>query len=122
MADNTPARRGGDIHRLLDEVFADIEMTPEAQDLKEEVRANLMARVADLEAAGTSPVDAAHLAIDELGDVTELGGESIGPAPAPGGGPAEGWGAQNAAYRMARVRPKPAFVVRVVIASIVATA
>ena len=35
-----------DIHRLLDEAFAGIEMTPDAQDLKEEVRANLVARTA----------------------------------------------------------------------------
>ncbi|MGO7983747.1 hypothetical protein ACC691_38550, partial [Rhizobium johnstonii] len=31
-----------------------------------------------------------------------------------------GWSAQNAAYRLARVRPKPAFVVRVVLASVIA--
>ena len=124
MADNTsPGGRGGDIHRLLDEAFAGIQMTPETQDLKEEVRANLMARVVDLEAAGTSSVDAAHQAIDELGDVQELVGESIGVAePSAGARAASGWGGQSAAYRMARVRPKPAFVVRVVLASIVATA
>ena len=120
MPDNTsPRPRGGDIHRLLDAAFADIEMTPEAQDLKEEVRANLMARVADLESAGTSPVDAAQQAIDELGDLHELVSESIGGAEAR---PATAPGAQNAAFRLARVRPKPAFVVRVVIASIVTTA
>ncbi|WP_426518621.1 permease prefix domain 1-containing protein [Diaminobutyricibacter sp. McL0618] len=123
MADNTSRPRGGDIHRLLDEAFSGIEMTPEAQDLKEEVRANLMARVADLEATGTSSADAAHQAIDELGDVHELVGESIGDAePAAGARPASGWSTQSAAFRMARVRPKPAFVVRVVVASIVATA
>ena len=37
-----------DIHRLLDEAFAGVEMTPDAQDLKEEVRANLLERVAEL--------------------------------------------------------------------------
>jgi hypothetical protein len=49
-----------DIHRLLDEAFAGIEMTPDAQDLKEEVRANLVARSAELEASGKTPTDAAR--------------------------------------------------------------
>ncbi|NEN07995.1 hypothetical protein G3T36_19225 [Diaminobutyricibacter tongyongensis] len=120
MADNTsPRPRGGDVHRLLDEAFAGIDMTPETQDLKEEVRANLMARVADLEAAGVSPVDAAQQAVDELGDLHELVSESVG---ASGARPATVSGSQSAAVRLARVRPKPAFVVRVVIESIVATA
>ncbi len=123
MADNTSRPRGGDIHRLLDEAFAGVDMTPEAQDLKEEVRANLMARVADLEAGGTSPVDAAHQAIDELGDVSELVGESIGDAdPTAAARPATASGAYAAAFQLGRVRPKPAFVVRIVVASIVATA
>jgi hypothetical protein len=120
MADNTsPRPRGGDVHRLLDEAFAGVDMTPEAQDLKEEVRANLMARVADLEAAGVSPVDAAQQAVDELGDLHELVSESVD---ASGARPATVSGSQSAAVRLARVRPKPAFVVRVVIESIVATA
>ena len=38
-----------DIHRLLDEAFQGIDMTPDAQDLKEEVRANLVARVDERE-------------------------------------------------------------------------
>lgn len=123
MADNTPRPGGGDIHRLLDEAFSGVELTPEAQDLKEEVRANLMARVADLEAAGTRPADAAHQAIDELGDVRELVGESIGGAASTSGAhPATGASGYNAAHQLARVRPKPAFVVRVVVASIVAAA
>ena len=42
-------------------------MTPDAQDLKEEVRANLVARVDELEAAGVAP-EAARRAIAELGD------------------------------------------------------
>ena len=33
------------IHRYLDEAFAGIAMTPEIQDLKEEIRGNLAARV-----------------------------------------------------------------------------
>ena len=55
----TPRREGEpamntDIHRLLDEAFQGVEMTPDAQDLKEEVRANLVARTAELEAAGAA--------------------------------------------------------------------
>lgn len=122
MVDNTSSRPGGDIHRLLDEVFLGVEMTPDAQDLKEEVRANLMARVADLEASGTTATDAARQAIDELGDVHELVAEAVGPSVSPEGpARASGWN-QNAAYRTAHVRPKPAFVVRIVAASIVAVA
>ena len=60
------------IHRLLDEAFAGVEQTPEAQDLKEEVRANLVARVDELEGSGRSPEDAARTAIAELGDVRAL--------------------------------------------------
>jgi hypothetical protein len=44
-----------DIHRLLDEAFAGIEMTPAAQDLKEEIRANLAAQVDELVAARLRP-------------------------------------------------------------------
>ena len=39
------------IHRLLDEAFLGVQMTPDAQDLKEEVRANLMAWHSDQKAA-----------------------------------------------------------------------
>ncbi|TFW00256.1 permease prefix domain 1-containing protein [Orlajensenia leifsoniae] len=126
MTDNTPRRSGADLHRLLDEAFAGVDMTPDAQDLKEEVRANLIARVADLEASGSSTTDAARQAIDELGDVRELAAEAASatlpdaatPAGARGASP---WN-QNAAYLSARVRPKPAFVVRVVTAALVALA
>ncbi|WP_457099027.1 permease prefix domain 1-containing protein [Microbacterium sp. P5_E9] len=102
-----------DIHRLLDEAFAGIEMTPDAQDLKEEVRANLVARADELEAAGLSAADAARQAIAELGDVRELLEGSIAPA-------------QKESYAMVQqrhhVRPKPGFVVGVVVASVVTVA
>jgi hypothetical protein len=61
-----------DVHRLLDEAFAGIEMTPERQDLKEEVRANLIARAAELEAGGMAGDAAARQAIGELGDVRTI--------------------------------------------------
>ena len=38
------------IHRYLDEAFADIPRTPETADLKEEIRGNLQSRVSELEA------------------------------------------------------------------------
>jgi MFS family permease len=104
-----------DIHRLLDEAFAGIEMTPDAQDLKEEVRANLVARAAELEASGKTPTDAAQQAIAELGDVRDLLDE---PSAAAGGSPVRE--SAQAAFLRHRVRPKAGFVVRTVILSIVA--
>ena len=56
-------------------------MTPDAQDLKEEVRANLVARTAELEAAGKTSTDAARQAIAELGDVRDLLDDGAGRAP-----------------------------------------
>lgn len=66
MSDNTS------VHRLLDEAFAGVAMTPEVQDLKEEIRTNLVDRVTELAAGGASPVDAARRAVDELGDVRAI--------------------------------------------------
>jgi len=60
------------IHRLLDEAFDGIPPTAAARDLKEELRANLVARVEDLEQSGVAPNDAARRAFDELGDVRAL--------------------------------------------------
>jgi hypothetical protein len=115
MTDDTARSTGGDIHRLLDDAFAGVEMTPDAQDLKEEVRANLLARVAELEASGVAPADAAPQAISELGDVRALLVESgVGPQ----GAPSTGWAAQVAALQRYKVRPKPRFVVGVVVASL----
>ncbi len=105
-----------DIHRLLDEAFAGVEMTPAAQDLKEEIRANLAAQVDELVAAGASPDEAARRAIAELGDVRAL----LDDEPPTGSGTrALGWEALTARNR---VRPKPGFVVRTVLLSLVAAA
>jgi len=103
-----------DIHRLLDEAFQGIEMTPDAQDLKEEVRANLMSRADELEAAGVTPGDAAHQAIAELGDVRALLEETADAAPQ------RSTDAYVALMQRHRVRPKPGFVVRTVVWSIAA--
>ncbi|MFI5891080.1 permease prefix domain 1-containing protein [Actinoplanes sp. NPDC051513] len=94
-----------DVHRLLDEAFAGIEMTPERQDLKEEVRANLVARTTELQAEGLSGGAAARRAMEELGDIRTLIDET-----------------NSSAYAMStvlRVRPRPAFVLRTVILSAV---
>lgn len=117
MTDPTARPAGGDIHRLLDEAFAGVDMTPDAQDLKEEVRANLLARIAELEADGTTSEDAARQAIGELGDVRELLGEAVDVASTSTA--KTGWDAHAAAFLRHRVRPKPAFVVGVVVASLV---
>ncbi|KQM83128.1 permease prefix domain 1-containing protein [Agromyces sp. Leaf222] len=125
---------GGDLHRLLDEAFAGIEVTPEIQDLKEEIRGNLLARMGELEASGLSQADAARKAIAELGDVRELiDVENDGTADAAGGptAPATRVGGHTSAARAEsataaalrnRVRPKPGFVVRTVVLSIVGAA
>lgn len=100
-----------DIHRLLDEAFSGVQMTADAQDLKEEIRANLVARVAELETSGRSPADAAQTAIAELGDVREL----LGDAPASGVGPGSPAAeTPSALFLRHRVRPRTGFVVRVV--------
>jgi hypothetical protein len=99
-----------DIHRLLDEAFVGIEVTPEVQDLKEEMRANLVARVEELQASGVEPGEAARRAIAELGDVRAIVDETVrvtGDAPS---------------WQQHRVRPRPAYVVRTVLVALVAAA
>lgn len=106
MNATTPRPGGSAVHRLLDELFAGIPATPDALDLKEEVRGNLVARATELEEAGRTPDEAARIAVDELGDVRELLDEA----------PAERSAADIAAAH--RVRHRPAFVVRTVLISI----
>jgi hypothetical protein len=94
-----------DVHRLLDEAFAGIEMTPERQDLKEEVRANLLARTTELLAEGLSGEAAARRAVEELGDIHTI---------VDGAEPSA-----YAAHALLRVRPRPAFVLRTVVLSVI---
>lgn len=101
-----------DIHRLLDEAFAGVEMTPDTQDLKEEIRANLIARADELEASGVSPTDAARRAIAELGDIRALLEDAPDATPVRDD--------YTALALRHRVRPRPAFVVRTVVLSLVA--
>jgi hypothetical protein len=105
------------IHRYLDEVFADVPRSPESSDLKEELRGNLQSRVNELEAAGTTPETAAVKAIRELGPIRDILrelGESE-PAATP---------SQTAVRLMAlnRVKPSPFYVVRTVVLALLLTA
>jgi hypothetical protein len=116
MTTPEPARSSLGIHRMLDDAFAGLELTPDLQDLKEEIRANLVARAEELERSGAPAAEAATRAMTELGDIrAAIGEEPAGPA-APtsaGGGQFEDW-ARN------RVRPRPQFVLRTVLLSAVA--
>lgn len=110
-SDNSTTGPAPHIHRLLDEVFAGVEMSTERQDLKEEIRANLIARVAELEASGVDPDAAARRAIDELGDLRDAL-DLTGPAP----------DAEASAWAQHQVRPRPAYLLRTVVLSVVAAA
>ena len=102
----SPVSTSLNIHRLLDEAFAGVEVTAEIQDLKEEMRGNLVARVAELEAAGVLADEAARRAMTEVGDVravVEEMGQVVGPA---------------SPRLTQRVRPRPAYVVRTVLFSL----
>lgn len=106
------------IHRHLDEAFAAIPMTMEIQDLKEEIRGNLSARLTELTGNGLDDRTAAAQAIDELGDIRALA-EQINGSAQPGTPAADVAGAE--AQQRYRVRPKPAYVVGIVVAAIAAT-
>lgn len=93
------------LHRLLDEAFAPYPVTPESLDLKQEMRANLAARAAELRDAGTAPDAAARQALAEVGDIGALLDEESAST-------ATTWVSEQ---RRHRVRPKPAFVVRTVL-------
>jgi hypothetical protein len=116
------------IHRLLDEAFAGVAVTPELQDLKEELRGNLSARVGELVEHGTEPSAAATIAVNELGDIRELidqveaGEPDDGAARPDAAGSARSDGTAAAwagAYQVNRVRPKPLFVIRTVLLSLI---
>jgi len=106
-----------DIHRLLDEAFAGVDMTPELQDLKEELRGNLAARSAELQAKGRDAASAARTAVAELGSIPELIA-AVGGDGGHGGTPLPPGAAAAEAARLHRVRPKPGFVVRASVLSV----
>ena len=105
------------IHRFLDNAFAGIELTPDAQDLKEELRGNLSARVAELEADGTSAAKANATAIRELGDIHEIIA-GLGSEATPGNPTA----AAARLLELNRIKPDPGYVVRTVLLSILLAA
>lgn len=111
------------IHRLLDDAFAGVTMTTDAQDFKEEIRANLLARVAELVATGIGPDEADEQAMRELGDI-----HGLLAADTPSSG-TDGMAREQHAsdslielVRSHRVRPKPGFVLRAVLWSVLTLA
>jgi hypothetical protein len=111
ISNNSSTGPAPHLHRMLDEVFAGVEMSTERQDLKEEIRANLIARVAELEASGADPDVSARRAIDELGDLRSAL-DLTGPAP---DAKAPDWAQQQ-------VRPRPAYLLRTIVLATVAAA
>jgi hypothetical protein len=95
-----------EIHRLLDEALAGVEATPEVQDLKEEIRANLVARVAEFQADGLDATEAARRAMAELGDLRSVVDET------------ETIAGSVPPWQRHKVRPAPAYVVRTVVLSL----
>ncbi len=116
------------IHRYLDGVFADVALTPEVQDLKEEIRGNLAARVSELEASGMDATAASRKAIKELGDVNDIVaqlGVDQDPDDRKGSGRTHVHGPRAtiiSAHARNKVRPRPGFVVRAALLSIAAAA
>jgi NADH:ubiquinone oxidoreductase subunit 3 (subunit A) len=100
------------IHRHLDLAFAGVEVTPELQDLKEELRGSLTARADELTASGATAATAASKAIKELGDIRALI-TSIEPSTG---------NAQQELLARNRVRPNPGFVVAAVLLSLLLAA
>ncbi len=107
------------VHRLLDDAFTGVTLTPDVQDLKEEIRANLEARASELQTNGAGPDEAARRAFDELGDV-----QALVAAAADDEGPGRATPVQKHSQAALRnkVRPRPLFVIGIVAASFVAPA
>ena len=128
-SDNASAR--GELDARLDEAFRRLPDTDDLRDLKDELRASLAARAAELEASGSGPTAAVSTAFAELGDIEQLAAEVTGEwdadqarvtgVPKAAGTDARGRSVFELAQRH-RVRPRPAFVVRTVLLSVVAAA
>lgn len=107
------------VHRILDQAFEGVELTPDVQDLKEEIRANLLARVGELEAQGRSTDDAVRIAVEEVGDlravVAEVAAASAQTAPGT-------WVEHERLTALHRVRARPAVVAGLVALSAVLAA
>jgi hypothetical protein len=107
-----------DIHRLLDEAFSGVSMTPELQDLKEELRGNLIARVDELQSKGAGSEKAAAEAVAELDIPQLIAGIESDAGRASGRGATSPGAAAAELARLNRVRPRPAFVVAASVLSV----
>jgi hypothetical protein len=130
-----------EIDARLARAFAAHPADDELLDLRTELRASLVARAAELRASGRGPTAAATQALAELGDLDELVSEVYGTsrvaeaprdtrsasrdpgvAAGPDSSPASAVRAHAELMRRHRVRPRPAYVVRTVVLSILAAA
>lgn len=107
--------------------FGALPDTDDLRDLHDELRASLAARVAELLASGTGPTAAVATAFDELGDIRQLAAEVTGEAPAdasttPRRATDDTDRSTSELVQRHRVRPRPVFVVRTVLLSLVAAA
>ena len=125
-------RDNTELDARLDEAFRRLPVDDDLLDLKDELRASLIARVQELEAGGAGPTAAVTAAFAELGDIEALAADVVGDGV---GSTTTSNGAAGATatpltpgqrafelMRRHRVRPKPAFVVRTVILAIIAAA
>ncbi|WP_243062358.1 permease prefix domain 1-containing protein [Humibacter sp. RRB41] len=120
-------RDNTELDARLDEAFRRLPETDDLLDLKNELRASLVARADELEAGGSGPTAAVATAFAELGDIGAIAAEVIGNGSgreAPASSAEERTQGQRAIELMRRhkVRPKPAFVVRTVILAVVTAA
>ncbi|WP_348789407.1 permease prefix domain 1-containing protein [Leifsonia sp. NPDC080035] len=72
-------QHNAELDARLDEAFRSLPDTDDLRDLRDELRAGLAARVAELEAEGSGPAAAIATAFAELGDVREIAAEVVGP-------------------------------------------
>lgn len=107
-----------EIDARLNETFRHLPDTDELRDLRDEVRAGLVARAEELESGGTGPSTAIAAAFAEFGDIQVLAAEIVGQDALDGGAENPAAAATGArAFDLAqrhRVRPKPVYVVRTV--------
>jgi hypothetical protein len=120
-------RDNTELDARLDEAFRRLPETDDLLDLKNELRASLIARADELEAGGTGPTAAVATAFAELGDIGAIVAEVVGDGSgreATASSAEERTPGQRTLELMRRhkVRPKPAFVVRTVILAVVTAA
>lgn len=115
------------IHRLLDQAFDGAAMNPELADLKEEIRSNLLMRIAELGEQGLSPEEASRRAFEELGDLhgiiaefadADHGGPSVLTTPVVVLDPAAAAAGHLAAAALNKVTPRPGFVLGILLLTV----